>query len=265
MLKHMLTGALFAGVLAGLLAALLQYFLVQPLIVLSERYESGELVHFAGVMGAETAHDHDHDHDAAEPAAADGAASVAESAAASATESHEHQHEEGDETPPLTRNLLTVGFLGLVYVGYGLILTAGFALAAQFGIEITARQGLLWGLAGFAAFQLAPAIGLAPELPGTPAADLSARQIWWVGTAIATAGGLALIGYGRNLVAILAGAVLLALPHVIGAPEPESYGGVVPPELAASFAARALAVGLLAWAVLGWLAGRFWSQEPAAS
>lgn len=260
MLKHMLTGALFAGVLAGLLAALLQYFLVQPLIVLSERYESGELVHFAGVAGAEAAHDHDHD-----ATAADSAAPVADTTAAPATEAHEHHHDDGDETPPLTRNLLTVGFLALVYVGYGLILTAGFALAAQFGIEITARQGLLWGLAGFAAFQLAPAIGLAPELPGTPAADLTARQIWWVGTAIATAGGLALIGYGRSLVPILAGVVLLALPHVIGAPELDNYGGVVPPELSAAFAARALAVGLIAWSVLGWLAGRFWSQEPAAS
>lgn len=265
MLKHMLTGALFAGVLAGLLAALLQYFLVQPLIVLSERYESGELVHFAGVAGAEAAHDHDHDHDAAEPAASEGAAPAADTAAAPAAEAHDHHHDDGKETPPLTRNLLTVGFLALVYVGYGLILTAGFALAAQFGIEITARQGLLWGLAGFAAFQLAPAIGLAPELPGTPAADLTARQIWWVGTAIATAGGLALIGYGRSLVPILAGVVLLALPHVIGAPELDNYGGVVPPELSAAFAARALAVGLIAWAVLGWLAGRFWSQEPAAS
>ena len=255
MLKHMLTGALFAGVLAGLFAALLQFFFVQPLIVLSERYESGELVHFAGVAGAEAPHDHDHDHDSAEPASTEGAAPVA-------AEAHEHHHEAADETPPLTRNLLTVGFLALVYVGYGLLLVAGFALAAQFGIEVTARQGLLWGLAGFAAFQLAPAIGLAPELPGTPAADLTARQIWWVGTAIATAGGLALIGYGRNLAAVAAGVVLLALPHVVGAPEPEAFGGVVPPELAAAFAARALAVGLVSWALLGWLAGRFWSGEP---
>ncbi|MCF1710211.1 CbtA family protein [Tabrizicola sp. J26] len=263
MLKHMLTGALFAGVLAGLFAALLQYFLVQPLIVLSERYESGELVHFAGVAGAEAAHDHDHDHDAADAAAATDATAEP---AAEGSEAHSHHHDEASgETPPLTRNMLTIGFLALVYVGYGLLLVAGFAVAAQFGIQVTARQGLLWGLAGFAAFQLAPAIGLAPELPGTPAADLTARQIWWVGTAIATAGGLALIGYGRSLIAVVAGAILLALPHVIGAPEPAAFGGVVPPELAASFAARALAVGLASWALLGWLAGRFWSQDEAST
>ncbi|MEI2612914.1 MAG: CbtA family protein [Candidatus Promineifilaceae bacterium] len=40
------------------------------------------------------------------------------------------------------------------------------------------------------AFQLAPAFGLPPELPGMAAADLGARQVWWCGTALATGVGI---------------------------------------------------------------------------
>ena len=108
-------------------------------------------------------------------------------------------------------------------------------------------------------------MGLAPELPGTLAADLAARQVWWWGTVAATATGLALIAFfGRGGAAIL-GIVLLAAPHVIGAPEPDGFFGTAPPELAAGFAASVLGVGLAVWSVLGALAGRLWSgSDPTA-
>jgi predicted cobalt transporter CbtA len=57
--------------------------------------------------------------------------------------------------------------------------------------------------------------------------------------------------------------VLLAAPHQIGAPEPDSFTGPVPPEIAALFAARALGVGLAAWVLLGAFAGFFWQREAA--
>ncbi|HUF86006.1 MAG TPA: CbtA family protein, partial [Thermohalobaculum sp.] len=63
----------------------------------------------------------------------------------------------------------------------------------------------------------------------------------------------------------IAGAVLIAAPHLIGAPHPEAFEGVVPPELSALFAARVLAVGALAWAALGALAGHLWSREARAA
>ncbi|WP_197082873.1 CbtA family protein [Pseudorhodobacter ferrugineus] len=179
-----------------------------------------------------------------------------------AADGHAHSHEAGEVTP-LTRNSLTVLFAGLIYVAYALILTAGFGLAASFGKVITAREGLLWGIAGFASFQLAPSLGLAPELPGTIAADLTARQIWWWGTVLSTGTGLALLAYGRGYVAIAAAVLLLAAPHIIGAPLPDAYWGVAPPEVAAMFSARVLATALTVWAVLGWLAGYLWSQEKA--
>jgi predicted cobalt transporter CbtA len=55
--------------------------------------------------------------------------------------------------------------------------------------------------------------------------------------------------------------ILLLAPHIIGAPEPDSFAGPVPPEIAALFAARALGVGLASWVLLGAFAGYFWQRE----
>ena len=247
MIQRMVTSALFAGFAAGLFAALLHFAFVQKLILLGEQYETGELTQFAS--GSDAAKPSAHDH--ADPAQhTDGKA-------------HAHGDHVAGESSETIRNAWTVLFTSLVYVAYSLILVAGFALAEHFGKRITAREGLLWGIAGFAAFQLMPAMGLAPELPGTIAAELPLRQIWWWGTAGATALGLAVIGYGRGVLPIIAAVLLVAAPHVIGAPEAAQYGGMAPPELAATFAARVLGVGLIAWAVLGWVAGYVWSSRSA--
>ena len=245
-MRHMLSSALIAGFAAGLLCALLQYFLVEPKILLAERYESGELVHFQGG-----------------PTPAEHAAAMAQSMPGMdmpAADAHEHGAEEV-ESP--YRNALTVLFAVLTYCGYGLVFLAIIQAAEVFGIRLSRTDGLLWGLAGFAAFQLMPALGLEPELPGTPAADLTARQLWWVATAICTLAGLGLMAYGGAMWRRVIGVVLLAVPHVWGAPELASFGGVVPPELAASFAARSLAVGMITWMTLGSLVVTFWQSEPA--
>ncbi|WP_347311948.1 CbtA family protein [Defluviimonas sp. SAOS-178_SWC] len=239
MIQRMLAGGLIAGFAAGLLAALLHFAFIQELILLGEEYETGALVHFAGAgtAGAEVGHDH-----------------------AAGEAAHDHG-DGGAEGSPLGRNVLTVLFTGLTYAGYGLLLIAGFALANQLGQEVGPRDGLLWGIAGYAAFQLAPAMGLPPELPGSVAADITDRQIWYFGTVIATGAALALLAFGRGIVPAVVAGALLAAPHVIGAPHPDGYFGVAPPELAGEFAARALGVGFTAWVVLGWLAGRLWAKE----
>lgn len=246
MIQKMLTSALFAGSAAGLLAATLHFAFVQENILLGEQYETGAATHFAGVARDAEAHGHDAPAPTADPATQDPAT----------------------EPSTLTRNALTALFSGVVYIAYALLLTAGFGVAASYGKIIAAREGLLWGIAGFATFQLAPAMGLAPELPGSLAADLAARQIWWGGTAAATATALALIGYGRGPVTFALAIALLAAPHLIGAPLPEGFAGtappeLAPPELAAAFSARVLGVGLAVWASLGWLAGRIWSGTTA--
>jgi cobalt transporter subunit CbtA len=245
MFQRMLTSALFAGAAAGLIAALLHFAFVQQLILLSEQYESGALTHFSTAS--------------ADPAAADDG-----HAHAAGTEEAGHSHEHSATASDLQRNGLTVLFMGLVYIAYGMLMTAGFGFAESVGLRIGPTQGLLWGIAGFASFQLAPALGLAPELPGTIAAELGARQVWWWGTVGATATALALLAYGRSVWMFVAAGVLLAAPHVIGAPQPDGFYGLAPPEVAALFSARVLGVAVVVWACLGWIAGHFWSRPVTA-
>ena len=252
----MLASALFAGGAVGLLAALLHFAFVQDLILLGEQYETGELTHFAVPAPA----DGDHAHGAAAP--------MAEAAGHDMAGGHDHadghSHGAAGGGDSLTRNALTVLFTVLVYTSYAMLLAAGFGLAESMGRVIDLKAGVLWGIAGFAAFQLTPAMGLAPELPGSIAAELGARQIWWWGTALATATGLALIGYGRSVPALAVALALLAAPHMIGAPLPEGYWGQAPAEVGSLYAARALGTGLAVWAALGGVLAWFWTGRKIA-
>lgn len=226
MVARILTTAVLAGAGAGLIAALLQLAFVQPVLLQAELYERGALTHFGTATPAATS---------SAPTGPGG-------------------------FQPL-RDGLSVIFAMLVYCGYALIAVALMALAEARGARIDARTGLVWGLAGFVAVYLAPGFGLPPEVPGVAAADLQARQIWWAGTAAASAAALWLIAFGRTWAAWGAAVVLLLVPHLIGAPQPAAPSGPVPPEIAALFAARALGVGMAAWVVLGGFAGRIWAGD----
>ena len=247
MLRKLVASALFAGVAAGLIAVALQFAFVQPLLLEAERYESGEVEHFARV--SEGAHDHGTPADEAE--------------AAHNHSTHEHPAAEAGGID-FVRDGLSVLFSVFVYVGYALMLVAGFAFAEMRGKPITARIGLLWGLGGFAAIQLAPAFGLPIEMPGSAAADVTIRQVWWLGTVACTATALWLIGYGKGAAQFALAVLLLLLPHLIGAPHPDEFFGPTPPELASHYASRALATSLASWAFLGLIAGHFWEKEATA-
>ncbi len=153
---------------------------------------------------------------------------------------------------PFVRIVETILFNILTGAGYGLLLSAILALR---GGPAGWREGVAWGAAGFAAFALAPALGLPPELPGMQAAPLEARQIWWLLTVAATALGLAQLKYSGHLALKLAGVALILVPHIVGAPHADSPHGAVPPELAARFAVFSLAGSALFWAVLGGCCG----------
>ena len=227
MLVRIIVCALVAGVLAGIVSALLQQALVVPVLLEAERYESGEIVHFGGHSEA----GHDHDDDA-------------------------HDHTEAKDN----RHLITAVMTVAINLGYALLLIAAFyARSARPDL----RQGMVWGLCGFIAFVAAPAAGLAPELPGTAAAALEARQFWWLITVVLAVFGLWLIAFVRQVWAIPVAAAAIAVPHIIGAPHPAAPIGPAPPELAAEFAARALAVGLASWAVLGAAAAWAWNWQGA--
>jgi cobalt transporter subunit CbtA len=148
-------------------------------------------------------------------------------------------------------------------VGFALLLVAAMAAVGE---QIDERRALAWAAAGFVAFGLAPAAGLAPELPGSAAGDLVARQVWWVGTACATAVAIWMfLKTDRAFLRVVALAVLLT-PHLIGAPRPHDLESSVPPEIAARFAALSLAVQASLWLLIGVTVGLLWprlARRPA--
>jgi cobalt transporter subunit CbtA len=113
------------------------------------------------------------------------------------------------------------------------------------------REGLLWGLGGFVVFTAAPGLGLPPELPGMPVAELTARQIWWIATAAATAAGLCLLAFRPAAWAAVLGLGLIALPHLIGAPLASESHSEVPAALSHRFIVVVTLTSLLFWSLLG--------------
>ena len=79
-------------------------------------------------------------------------------------------------------------------------------------------------------------------------------------SALATAVGLFLALRVATLPTIAGGVVLIAIPHVIGAPHPETFTSQVPAELAGQFAAASLVVHALTWVLTGSIAGFVWSR-----
>jgi len=224
-MRRTLIAALVAGFAACLVVTAAQQAIVVPLILKAETFE-----------------------DAAPDAAAPQTQGESGQQAA-------HHHDEEDWKPG--EGLERIAFTALANLGFGvgfaLLLVAAVSLS---GRTIDARTGLLWGVAGFVAFALAPSLGLPPELPGSVSASVAPRQAWWFGTAVATASGLALIGFGRSAVWKALGVLALVLPHAIGAPHPVGHeAGAAPPELAARFAVLSLATTAVFWAVLGLVSG----------
>jgi cobalt transporter subunit CbtA len=231
--RNIVLVAAVAGALAGVAMTVAQQLTTVPLILKAEVYEEH------GTTPA--AHDHG---DAAQ-------ASV-------------HQHDEEGWSPAngFERTAFSALANILTGVGFALLLVAVSELAG--GIR-NWRQGVLWGLAGFAVFTLAPSLGLPPELPAMPAAELGARQLWWVATAASTAIALGLLVYGRSPWTVLAAIALLIAPHWIGAPQPGSYETPIPESLHHSFVVAAVLTTLLFWVLLGGLAGLFRGRFLGAS
>ena len=144
----------------------------------------------------------------------------------------------------------------LTGVAYGLLLVAGFRLCRR---DIDWRKGVLWGLGGFAAFALAPAVVLPPEAPGAVAASIPLRQGLWALIAVATAGGLALVAFAKPWALRLLGLVLILAPLAISTPHGEGVGNV-PPELSAQFVTASLGAAALFWVILGGLSGHFYRR-----
>ena len=171
-------------------------------------------------------------------------------------ETYEHAEAETAWQPAegFERNAFTALFNAVEWIGFGFLLGGGLVLSRR---PIDWRAGFLWGLAGFVTFVVAPGLGLPPELPGIPAAPLEPRQIWWIGTAAATAAGLGLIAFQRKPWAALLAIALIAAPHLIGAPHLDKIETDVPESLSHRFLVAVTLTTLLSWSLLGGLTGYF--------
>ncbi|TCR00120.1 CbtA family protein [Neorhizobium sp. JUb45] len=249
MFRAIVFSAVPVGIITGIAITLMQMVGTEPLILKAETYEN------AAPAVAEAAAPAEHAH-APGVAAHDHAATTDEAAG----------HDHGDGWAPadgFERTAYTLGANVLTAIGYSLVLTA---LLSMTNLQHNWRTGLFFGVAGFASVMLAPMVGLPPELPGSPAAELAARQTWWIATALATAAGIGLLLLRREPWAAVLAIVLIAAPHVIGAPlPPAGEEPLAPLELERRFIIVATVTSFVFWALLGALSGIFLKRlSPSA-
>ena len=226
--KRIIFTAASAGLLAGLLLTAVQHVQIVPLILDAEGYEQA-------VEAANRTSSTHPPH-------------------ASAEHNHEHGHGAWQPERGWERNLLTASANIVIALGFALLLGAAAALRNH---TLNWRSGLLWGLGGYLAFFVAPSLGLPPELPGSAAADLAHRQLWWVATSAFTAAGLAFVVFSAQRALKILGVILVIAPHLAGAPQPDVHGGTAPAELVQSFIVATIIINAMFWLALGGLFGFF--------
>ncbi|MEE2698826.1 MAG: CbtA family protein [Pseudomonadota bacterium] len=204
--RNIFFSALLVGVIAGGLSTAVQFFQVIPIIISAEAFE-GEGETAPASTSEKTEHNHaSHDH---------------------ATE-EEWGPEDGLERTAYTllTNILTA-------IGFALLILAAIVASQKpdDDSKLKWHHGLLWGLSGYVIFFVAPALGLPPEIPGTNAAPLETRQIWWIFAVICTAGGIGGAVFVKQpwRWALLG---LLVIPHLVGAPHIEEMFADKPPAVA---------------------------------
>jgi len=221
--RNIIIVAAIAGLFAGLAMAAMQSFATTPLILKAETYENADAADTAGPAGPGTA-------------------------------SEAAKLEPWGPADGFERAIYTIIANVVSAIGFAIIM---IALSEISGGMNGWRPGMMWGFAGFAAFTLAPGLGLPPELPAMQAADLVARQTWWLGTVAATASGLAIIAFSSNGLFALIGVALIIAPHIIGAPQPASHSSPIPHELHRQFVVMTTLSNLIFWLILGGISGYF--------
>ena len=230
MFRRIFAAALSAGIGVGVRIAALQHVALVPMIIEVEKYEKGS---------APPHHEH-----SALPARSGTAMS-----SLLVTEAEAHDH--GDEAPLVAedspwRPVFTWIATTLISVGFALLLVGAYAVS---GRAIDARRLALGNsrLCRFRARARFRAVAGASRIRGC-------RPFCTPGVAdrghVATAA-IGLMLFVRASWVIPIGVALPVAPHVIGAPHPPAGAGLVPPELAAAFAARSLGVNATSWALLG--------------
>ncbi|EPJ46465.1 MAG: hypothetical protein OFPII_20380 [Osedax symbiont Rs1] len=194
-LRNLILSALMVGIISGLSYGLFQQLQINPIIYAAEAYEM------------------------AEPTVDHHGEAVVDPHHPAVTTGHAH----GEAWSPedgMPRIISTLAANITIAFALALIMISLMALHNQKSAKpkLNAVRGVAWGMVAMFCIFIAPALlGLHPEVPGTNAAELEDRQIWWLFCAISSAIGIAILYYAANNFK-LAGILLIALPHLIGAP-----------------------------------------------
>ncbi len=205
MFKNIIVSAIIVGVIVGALWAVLQNFTTTPIILAAEAYEVSDPVTFDGNGNGNGNGNHTHDSKQAhETEQANG---------------HGHNPDAWAPNDGFERIGYTILTSILTAIGFAMLILAAMAASNKTNL----LSGILFGLAGYISFYLAPSFGLAPEIPGSQAAQLEGRQGWWLMTVLLTAAGLACMAFINSKFRFF-GLGLIAIPHILGAPLPEHHG-----------------------------------------
>lgn len=211
--RNIVFAAIAAGILAGIILGTLQHFQVTPIILGAEVYEIADE---AKPQIAVEAHDHSNPaHHTPEKMAGHMAALNAEGHGGD----HHHNPDAWSPKDGSERIFYTYLSSSLMAIGFALVIISGMSLTNKKSI----KAGALWGLAGYIAFFVAPTLGLPAEIPGMEAAALEGRQSWWLLTVLLTVIGLGLLAFGKGALR-WSGLLVIAIPHILGAPQPEIHG-----------------------------------------
>ncbi len=229
MLGKIILSTLVAGLLAGFVMAGIQHARLTPLILAAEVFESPESEAIA---------------EANKPCV-----ETMPGMKMCANDGHEHTHEDWQPADGWQRTLSTTTASLLMGGGFAVLMVG---ISMLLNIPITKQNGLIWGICGFLAVTLAPAVGLPPELPGMPAADLHTRQIWWAATILASGVAIYFWLFAKDHWWRIAAVIIAVAPQFfvpINEGETESK---VPATLAAEFVSSSLAANLILWLAIGY-------------
>ncbi|MDF1878471.1 CbtA family protein [Sulfurimonas sp. SAG-AH-194-C20] len=226
-LKQIFYTVLLTGFIGSGIFTLLQSFSSIPLILHAEQFEDGKLINYVNNNEVKISDTHEAEEEEAW-APADGAQRLFFTF--------------------VTNFVLAMGFTFLL---------CGVYLYLQ---ELTVFKGMLVGAVGYMSFFFLPSIGLTPELPGTLAASLESRQIWWVSTVLASLVGFGVLYFSKNILYKALAVVVILAPHIVGAPHPEFHAGTAPLELFETFVQTSFVINAIFWLSLGAISASFYKK-----
>ncbi|WP_148862702.1 CbtA family protein [Marinobacter fonticola] len=214
MFRSLILSACLIGVALGLIVTAVQAVGVTPILLDAEQYEVVEAsAPDAGTHGEQPDHHqadyqhHSHQHDDHQR-----------------HESATGHHHGGDDWAPADgaeRTFYTALSNIFAGIGFAAVMLVVMAQLRERGkLALTPTRGLLLGGLGYLAVFVAPSIGLPPEIPGTAAAPLEARQLWWAFTVSMVLAGFALLFLARGWIKLV-GVPCLVLPYLVVPAHPD--------------------------------------------